>query len=521
MADDDGWHGRGRWLAAAAALPLVLALGACGVAEEDAAAEATPDLGEFYDQRLDWRDCDRGDGVQCAAFEVPVDYADPDGPRLEIAALRLPASGADPQGSLVVNPGGPGGSGLDYAAQARRGISAEVRERFHVVGFDPRGVGESAPIRCLDTEGLDDYFGVELHTGDSGRLTDDQVAALREANAEFAAACQQHAGDLLAHLGTANVARDMDVLRQALGEERLTYLGKSYGTYLGAHYAALFGDRLRAAVLDGAMDPTLSGLQLGAQQAEGFHIALEAFVADCMPRADCPLGAEGGDADDGVARLQALLDDAAAEPLDNRLGDGREVNSARAGLGLLAALYNEASWPAVRDALTAAFAGDGTALLQLGDRLYGRHPDGDYVNATAARTAVNCLDRPVTASVGDYQRASAQAVEESPVFGASLVWSSFVCSDWPVSDSGERPEDFSAGEAGPILVIGTERDPATPYTWAEELSEELDSGVLLGYDGDGHTAYGFGSPCVDDTVDAYLLSLEVPDDGTVCPAAGG
>nr|WP_236539236.1 alpha/beta hydrolase [Spiractinospora alimapuensis] len=476
--------------------------------------ESPEDLTGFYEQELTWDSC--GGGFECAWFEVPLDYDNPGEETVEIAVRRLPASGDDPVGSLVVNPGGPGGSGVDYVGQSLSTMSPELLTEFDVVGFDPRGVGYSEPLECLDTAGVDAYLGAGIVPEEDGSLTEASRTELDERNAEFIAGCEAELGEDLRHLGTANVARDMDILRELLGDERLSYLGKSYGTYLGTHYAARFPENVRAAVLDGAVDPTLSSLEMGTQQAEGFQTALEAFVADCVDQRDCVLGAESDGTPEGaMAELEEFVAGTAEEPLENGLGDGREVNATWTELGLLSALYNEASWPVVRDALTAAYDGDGTELLRLADNLYGRSHDGPYENMTSVLVSVNCIDRPGTEDVDTIQDAANRAAEESPIFGPSLAWGAHVCTDWPGTEPVEQ--DFSAVGAAPLLVVGTTRDPATPHVWAERLAGELESGVLLTYDGDGHTAYRMGDPCVDAAVDEYLIEGRPPADGTVCP----
>ncbi len=420
-----------------------------------------------------------------------------------------------------MNPGGPGGSGYDYADAAAKAVSQPVRERFDVVGFDPRGIGRSTPIECLDRQALDDYLGAEVDTesedADLSEVTDTGLEELERLNREFVEACRENSGDLMLHLETANVARDMDVLRGVLGDEGLSYIGKSYGSYIGTHYADLFPERVRALVLDGALQPGMDQLEMSVQQAQGFETALRAFVEDCLGQRDCPLGDTGaeGDVDSGVAEIAGLLADAAENPLENRLGDGREVNRARAGMGLMAALYSESLWPRVRSALADAFDGDGTALLELADRLYDRHPDGDYENMTAALVSVNCSDHPSPRDIGSYQEAAAEAAEESPLFGPGLAWGALPCAYWP-EEAIDEPRELDAAGADPILVIGTTRDSATPYRWAENLAGHLDSGVLLTRDGDGHTAYRTGDACIDEAVDAYLLDTRIVEDGTVC-----
>ncbi|WP_017557935.1 alpha/beta hydrolase [Nocardiopsis baichengensis] len=511
--------------AAAAAAALVVTAAGCtggdpGSGNGDQAP--SPGLEPFYSQGIDWAPCtDGGSRFECGVFEVPMDYGDPDGRRLEIAVKRLPASGRS-GGSLLVNPGGPGGSGYDYAAAAPSVVGEGVRERFDVVGFDPRGVARSEPVSCLDPAGMDAYLGADLESedgdGDPLEVTAEGLEELEESARGFVEGCRERAGELMMHLGTENVARDMDVLRAVLGDDRLTYLGKSYGTLIGARYADLFPDRAGAMVLDGVLAADLDALETGVQQAGGFETALRAFVEDCQAREECPVGTAEDGVDAGVERIAGLLDRAGREPLENTTGDGREVGRTRVELGISGALYSEGSWGEVRDALGDAIEdGDGTALLRLGDRLYGRDEPRTYTNSVSALVAVNCSDAPAPRDIGAYRDAAREAAQESPLFGASSAWAVLTCAYWPQEAVSEEWEPDAEG-ADPILVVGTTRDSATPFAWAEELAEDLDSGVLLTYDGDGHTAYGTGDACVDGAVDAYLLEDRVPEEGLTCGA---
>ncbi len=487
-------------------------------ADRDAAPEAAGPLAAFYGQEIAWEDCD-GD-FQCGTFEVPMDYDDPSGPRLEIAVKRLPASGGDPVGSLVVNPGGPGGSGLDYVSGAFLTFGEEVLEQFDIVGFDPRGVGQSSPVYCMDSVELDEFLGFQLDSadgsGDPAAPTDASLEEFVRLNREFVQACQERSGELIHHVGTADVARDLDVLRAVLGDDGLTYLGKSYGTSIGAHYAELFGENVRALVLDGAVALDGDQLELSVEQAGGFTTALRAFVEDCLGLPDCPLAdGDGATVEDGIARIGDLLEQAAAEPLVNRLDD-REINRTRVELGVLTALYSESFWPEVRTGLTEAIEdGDGTVLLQLGDVLYGRDDEDAYENSVAALVAVNCADNPGPRDLDAYKEAARTVGQTAPLFGPSLAWGALTCAYWPEEAQEDRVAEIDGDGAPPVLVVGTTRDSATPYQWAEEMAETLDSGVLLTWEGDGHTAYGSDS-CVDGLVDAYLLEVRVPEDGTVC-----
>jgi pimeloyl-ACP methyl ester carboxylesterase len=355
---------------------------------------------------------------------------------------------------------------------------------------------------------LDRYFGT-----DDSPATTAQLAAVVSENKLFAAQCEKNSGPLLPYVGTRDAARDMDVLRAALGEPKLTYLGKSYGTYLGTWYAQLFPGHVRALVLDGAVDPASTALAIDTVQAQGFQAALRSFAADCMSRAGCPLG-QGTDVGAGLGKLQGLLAKANQTPLANGLGDGRAADGALLINGIASALYSKSYWPTLRTALADAFGGDGTVLIDLADLLMERNSGGTYSNLPDVSTAIDCLDRPWPRDLPAWQSAAAAAERTAPMFGAPNVWQSLACAYWPVP-SQPRPAIRAAG-APPVLVLGTTRDPATPYGWAQALSTDLSSGVLLGWDGDGHTAYGSGSPCVDNYVNSYLVSLAVPRSGTVC-----
>jgi pimeloyl-ACP methyl ester carboxylesterase len=468
-------------------------------------------LAGYYAQKLRWQACAKG--FQCARLLVPFDYARPAWRRFSLPVIRLRATDPGQRiGSLVINPGGPGGSGVSYALQARTVVSAAVRARFDVVSFDPRGVGASEPaVHCLTGPQLDTYFGTDDTPADPA-----QLAAVVSESKLFAAGCERDSGSLLPYVGTPNAARDMDVLRAALGDRTLSYLGKSYGTYLGTWYAQLFPSHVRALVLDGAIDPDASSFSMNIVQAQGFEVALRSFAANCMTRTDCPLG-HGGTVAAGIARLQALITKATGHPLVNDLGDGQSANGALLLNGIVTALYSKAYWPTLRSALQAAFAGDGTILVGLGNLLYERGPRGTYSNLADANMAVDCLDRPWSPELAAWRSAAAGAAKAAPQFGQAIMWGSLPCAYWPVR-SPAIPAVRAAG-APPILVVGNKRDPATPYSWAVALAGDLASGVLLGWNGDGHTAYMMGSSCVDGIVNQYLLGLALPRSGTVCPAS--
>ena len=490
----------------AAVFAVLLLAAGCTKAAQLPPKAPTSALQRYYSQHLSWSDC--GDGFDCATMSVPLDYANPSGQAIEMSVIRLKASG-DRIGSLLINPGGPGGSGIEYARAARSVLSADLLAHFDTIGFDPRGVGQSTPVRCMTGKQLDAYVGLDASPDSKAELV-----TLEDGSKEFADACKAKAAQLLPHVGTADAARDMDVLRAALGQAKLTYLGKSYGTYLGAWYAQLFPRKVRALVLDGAFDPDTPALQDDLVQAQGFQVALKAFLTSCLASADCPLGAQGSSVQAAEGRLRALVVRSNSRPLASHLGTGQVADGAMLLNGVASALYSRSFWPDLKIGLAGAVHGDGSVLIQLADLLVERNPDGTYANLVDADTAISCLDRPFPRDLAAWQAAARQAAQAAPLFGAPIVWGNLTCAYWPVR-SYPLPGIRAAG-APPILVVGTLRDPATPYRWAQALAGDLSSGVLLGWNGDGHTAYGEGSSCVDTIVNDYFVSLKVPRSGMVC-----
>jgi pimeloyl-ACP methyl ester carboxylesterase len=461
-------------------------------------------LVSYYKQTIGWSNC--GDGFQCGTINVPLDYSMPSGNTIRIAVVRKPAT--DPAhriGSLLLNPGGPGGSGIDYARSARV-VSPAVAARFDLVGFDPRGVGQSVAVHCVNDGQLDTFLDVPPDPS-----TDAERAMEVDQARFFAAQCGQNSPKLLPFVGTVNAARDMDVLRGALGDNQLYYLGKSYGTYLGATYADEFPQRVGRLVLDGAIDPSLTADQLNLAQATSFDATLRKFAENCVMLSDCPLGTDAGA---GLAKLNAWVRGLDGHPIP---GDStRPLLESQAMTGIAVAMYDQSWWPDLRAALAKGFGGDGSALLNMAD-LYNNRVGGHYQgNQTEANFAINCVDHPQEA-------VSAQQVEQelpayrkaAPFFGELVAWSSLPCAYWPTAPD-TTPHKITAKGSAPILVVGTTRDPATPYAWAEGLASQLDSGALLTMNGDGHTAYLRGSSCINSAVDAYLLDGTVPKQGTVC-----
>ncbi|MEV6835746.1 alpha/beta hydrolase [Streptomyces sp. NPDC051133] len=484
----------------------------------DAALAALPRstpsaLAPYYGQRLHWRSCG-APGFSCATMKAPLDYAQPGAGDVRLAVARKAATGKGrPLGSLLVNPGGPGGSAVDYLqSYAGVGYPAAVRARYDMVAVDPRGVARSEPVKCLDGRQMDAYTQTDL-TPDDAKERD----ALVTADRRFAESCGARSARLLRHVSTVEAARDMDILRAVLGDRKLNYVGASYGTFLGATYAGLFPQRVGRMVLDGAMDPSLDARRLNLDQTAGFETAFQAFAKDCVRHTDCPLGGAGTTPAQVGDHLTAFFRRLDAHPVPAGDADGRKLGESLATTGVIAAMYDQGSWEQLREALSSAMReNDGAGLLVLSDSYYERDAHGDYSNLMMANAAVNCLDLPPAFTGADQVRQALPAFEKaSPVFGAGLAWASLNCAYWPVRATGQ-PHRIAAKGAAPIVVVGTTRDPATPYRWAQSLSRQLSSGRLLTYAGDGHTAYGRGSTCIDSAIDTYLLHGTPPAVGKRC-----
>ncbi len=462
-----------------------------------------PGLGRFYGQRLAWSRCGSD---ECARLTVPLDYDRPGGRTIELAVLRVRAEG-QPQGSLVVNPGGPGAPGTAYAAAAPSVLGAPLLAGYDVVGFDPRGTGTSAPVDCLSDAELDTYVASDPSPDDAAEA--DRFVGLVTS---IGRGCAADDAELAGHVSTIEAARDMDVLRSALGHEQLDYLGKSYGTMLGATYAELFPEQVGRFVLDGALDVSLSSRDLSLGQAEGFETALRSYVANCVDTTDtCFLG---DSVEQGLTRITDFIAEVDAEPLPTQ-GE-RELQAGNAFYGIVAPLYKREYWTILSAALRAGFEGDGTPLLQLSDAYASRGPDGSYTdNSSEAFNAINCLDDPYAVPAERIPGQLDAFREVSPTFGDVFAWALTSCLG-QVAESTEEPLEIDGAGAAPIVVVGTTRDPATPYAWSEALADDLDSGVLVTRDGDGHTGYQSGNTCVDEAVEGYYLDGTVPEDGLSC-----
>jgi pimeloyl-ACP methyl ester carboxylesterase len=466
---------------------------------------SSPTAAEVEAPPAHWSDC--GKGFLCADIRVPRDYDAPSKGYLTVAVVRLPAS--DPKdriGSLIVNPGGPGGSGVDFVRSGgEQGIfPAALRKRFDIVGFDPRGVNSSSAIRCIDN--LDPQARLDPSPDDAAELEE-----LVDSARDYAAECASRNDTTLPYLSTDAVARDLELIRQAVGDEKLSYLGFSYGTLIGSIYAERFPDRIRAMVLDGGMDPSLDLEQFRFGQAAGFEKALTAFLDDCAARTACPFHEKGKTAA-AFDKLMASID---AEALPARFDrERRRVGPSVASYAVLAALYEREAWPILATSLEKAKHGDGSLMLQIADPYQGRKPNGSYSNLHDAYTANTCLDFDAPRDVGVYTAWAKRLETIAPHFAGLIAYNDLACAFWPVP-AVRTPAVVSATGAPPIVVVGTTGDPATPYAWSEELADQLDSGILVTREGEGHTAY-FVSSCVQSAVNEYLLGLTVPKTGLTC-----
>ncbi|MDQ1428823.1 MAG: hypothetical protein QOK39_2299 [Acidimicrobiaceae bacterium] len=456
---------------------------------------------------VSWTACTGNAGPQgdeCTTLQVPLDYANPSARKIGIALDRLPATGTK-IGSLLVNPGGPGASGVDALDYLASLLSPDVLAKFDIVGFDPRGVGRSSPVRCATGPQLDQYIHLN-----PAPTTDAGFQALLDGARTFDQRCQAQSGALLPFVGTINAARDMDEIRAAVGDTKLSYIGFSYGTFLGATYADLFPDHIRAMVLDGALNPNLDPINTNIEQAAGFDKELNAFFDFCTGTAICPWKPTGGIR----PAYDALIARIAANPLP--AGGGRTLGPGEAFFGVAQELYDQSTWAGLASGLSQAEAGDGSLLLQYSDEYTQRDPSGAYSNALEANNAVSCVDQPWPRDPNALRTAAVTAKQRAPEFGIADLYGALPCTGWPAPAT-SAPHVITAAASPPIVVVGSTGDPATPYVDAQALASQLKHGVLLTRVGDGHTGYR-SSACIRTHVDAYLVSLTVPVKGISCPS---
>ncbi|MEV6839930.1 alpha/beta hydrolase [Streptomyces sp. NPDC051133] len=507
-----------RWTAAVAAALLVAGCGggssggdgSGGKGKRAAPSSASPSSpklpASLTAQRLDWHRCTAARGSaapsgdwRCATLKVPLDWSEPGGRTIGLALIRARATGGDRIGSLLFDFGGPGGSGVSmmpyYAATVSR-----LHERYDLVSWDPRGVGASEGVRCRSDREIEAAEDVDA-TPD----TPAEAKAYFQDAADFGKGCRKAAGPLLAHASTTDTARDMDLMRQVLGDTRMHYFGISYGTELGGVYAHLFPRRVGRMILDAVVDPTADTVGHAENQTRGFQRALDDY-----------LKSTGQDSAQGSRRIAALLKRMDANPLPT--SSGRKLTQTLAVTGIVLPLYSESSWPRLTSALNSAEKGDGSELLALADDYNERDSAGHYGTLSHSQRVISCLDDKERPTLAETKKRLAEFERISPVFGDYLGWDTAGwCHDWPVPGQFDDPQVSAPGSA-PILLVGNTGDPATPYEGARRMADELGKGVgvELTWKGEGHGAYGNGSDCVDSTVDAYLLDGRVPKDGKVC-----
>jgi pimeloyl-ACP methyl ester carboxylesterase len=490
---------------------LVLAVLAAAVAPAPASAATNPSTSTSTPAsttkpagKLHWRDCGN---AQCATLAVPLDEIHPDSRTINLALVRVPARDQKHRiGSLLVNPGGPGASGVDFARGAADTFPSEIRDRFDIVGWDPRGVGKSSPVKCSDN--LDDYYDLDF-----APQTDAERTALVAGVQKLVDSCEADSGKLLPYLSSEYTARDMDRIRAAVGDRKLSYLGFSYGTYLGTLYAQDFPGKVRALVLDGAVDPALSASDQQVQQAVGFEQSLDDFLKSCSSDSTCAFE-RGGQSAGAYDALRARVE---AQPIPGRGSDrGRELGGTEFDIAVTQALYaGKAQWPELAAALDHADHGDPTDLFALSDEYTGRSSDGTYDAIDNAFFAIGCPDGPPMDGLAGMRAIEDRAAAAAPRLGRSIVNNSLACALWPVQPTAAAAPVHAPGTP-PIVVIGTQHDPATPLAWAKGLASELDHGVLMTAPGSRHTAFAAGNSCIDDHVVNYLVNLKPPKNGTAC-----
>ncbi|MET8679189.1 alpha/beta hydrolase [Streptomyces sp. NPDC004647] len=516
-----GRPGSKRAAGALAAAALLISAGATACGDGDQA-----ETGPLNAQKLSWNDCPApsaaqgaGEGEpaplpdgtewQCSTLKVPLDWSKPDGERIDLALIRAKAKDQDRRiGSLVFNFGGPGGSGVATLPPAAKEDYTTLHTRYDLVSFDPRGVGNSEGVRCLDDKAQDAASATDSTPDNAAE--EKASLALTE---KTAAACEKNSGTVLPHVDTADAARDMDLMRQVLGDDKLHYFGISYGTELGAVYAHLFPQKVGRAVFDAVVDPTHDPEQSSLGQAKGFQLALDNFLKDCAKDGgSCPTGADPAQGGKRITELLARLD---AKPLPTT--DGRQLTQTRALNGIAQALYSKDYWSYLKQGLEEAQQlGTGNFLLALSDAMTGRDQEGHYSNLQSANTAIACADAKQRYTAADVRAKLPTFRQASPVFGEFLAWGMLQCTGWPVEGQSDILDVAAKGSA-PIVIVGNTGDPATPYEGARRMADGLGKGVGIEVTnkGQGHGSYGTGA-CVTNAVNAYLLNGKVPPNGKVC-----
>lgn len=479
--------------------------GASGATPIKAEMPAAPaGLEEFYAQEVAWTEC--GSGFECATITVPMDYDNPQAKSINLS-LKKALAGKKALGSLLVNPGGPGASGREMVDYATHYFSDKIRDSFDIVGFDPRGVGDSSPVDCLDDAELGSMLDKSYPDSPEGE------ADAKADTEKLVQGCKDKSGDLLKFVGTREAAKDMDVIRQLVGDPKLYYVGYSYGTSLGGMYAELFPQNVGRMILDGAVDDAIPAFEQAKAQVKGFEKAFGAYLSNCVDSGSCVLGST---VDEGWAKLKDLVTQVKSSPVP--AGEGRVLGDVGFFYGLITPLYDDSSW----FALDAAFdelinRGTGETFALLFDQYMGRDGKTFTNNMFEANFAISCDDSVIEGTEADWEKMADELKEASPIFGEAMGYSQYACQIMPGGEKGPLGPFVAAGSA-PIVVVGTTGDPATPYEWGKAFAKNLDNSRFVTWQGEGHTAYGRAGDCINKTLDKYLLTGEAPEDGLTCGA---
>ncbi len=486
---------------------LAAAIGATSTAAFGltATAQASAPLDSYYSQSLQWTSC--ADNRECSSMLVPIDYASPSSGDFRIAVSRVKAKGTK-IGSIVVNPGGPGAEGASFAEYAQSSVSDQVAKSYDIVGFDPRGVGKSAPVTCLTGKQTTTWL-----RADATPDTSAEIASYSALAASLGQGCLKFSPTRARNVGSLATVHDMDILRAVLGEKKLNYLGYSYGTYLGALYAHDFPGNVGRFVLDGAVDPSMDSMQISEGQSRAFQVAMTRFARNCSRLASCPYS---GSATKVLSGINALLNRLDKHPM--RTEKRETLTQSQALTALFWGMYSRDYWSNLRDALSEAARGNGTYLLMLADLSADRTGPNTYgSNQNSAFYAISCWDSPAAPDSAGLAAAARDWSSNAPVpeMAKALAWGNAPCSTW-FGHSELAPAPASSTTDAPILVVGTTYDPATPYPWAVSLANQLSTARLITYVGDGHTAYGNGNGCIDSAVNDFFATGALPARGVRC-----
>lgn len=482
-------------------LALSLLVSSCQVVEEN-----QDPVAYYFDQRVDWDDCDFD--AQCATVVAPLDWGNLSARKdVELALVRHQATGSA-QGSLFVNPGGPGASGFDFVAERVSSVGPRLRDSFDIVGWDPRGVNRSSAVSCASRDEDLDYYFFGVPDAEPG--TAEWEEQLRIESTRFGEECKKNSGELLEFVDTMSTVRDLDLLRHLLGDATLNYLGYSYGTLIGALYIDTFPDRVGRVVLDGPVDPAASQFDLVLNQHRGFENALRAYFEHCEANNFCPLP---GNLTDKLEAVSAIYDDLEKNPLQH--DDGRMLDDGAFRTAMVTTLYSTESWSYLTQLLAEVSASQTDTAMMLVDVYYDRVNGVYQDNSMEAFIAINCLDYPVESDPKVLSLQAQELREAAPYTARPNGYGDLVCQNWPHPPRLDKGPVKGIG-APPVLIIGTTGDPATPYDWSVSLANQLDSAVLVTYVGEGHLAYDEGDPCINDPVDTYFLTGALPPDGLRC-----